>query len=51
MLGIGLRELMLVLVVALIVFGGAKLPQIGRWLGKGIKEYKKVKKEIKEELE
>lgn len=51
MFGIGLRELMLVLVIALIVFGGAKLPQIGRSLGKGIKEFKKAVKEIKGDLE
>jgi sec-independent protein translocase protein TatA len=42
---------MLVLVIALIVFGGAKLPQIGRSLGKGIKEFQKAVKEIKGDLE
>jgi sec-independent protein translocase protein TatA len=51
MFGIGLRELVIVLVVAAIVFGGAKLPQIGRSLGKGIKEFKKVVKEMKGEIE
>jgi TatA/E family protein of Tat protein translocase len=51
MFGIGLPELMIVLVVAVIMFGGAKLPQIGRSLGKGIKEFKKVVKEMKEGIE
>lgn len=51
MFGIGLPELMIVLVVAVIMFGGAKLPQIGRSLGKGIKEFKKVVKEIKGDIE
>lgn len=51
MFGIGLRELVIVLVVAVTIFGVAKLPQIGRSLGKGIKEFKKVVKEIKGDIE
>ena len=40
-LGMGTQELLLVLLVCLLVFGAAKLPEIGRALGKTIKEFKK----------
>jgi sec-independent protein translocase protein TatA len=41
MFGIGVQELVLILVIALIVFGPAKLPQIGSGLGKAIRDFKK----------
>ncbi|MDX6626995.1 MAG: sec-independent protein translocase protein TatA [Solirubrobacterales bacterium] len=37
---VGPLEIMLVLIVALIVFGPKKLPDLGRSLGKGIREFK-----------
>ena len=37
---IGLPELMIVLVIALIVLGPKKLPEVGRSLGKGMREFK-----------
>lgn len=37
---IGPTELILILVIALVVFGPSKLPEIGKALGKGIKEFK-----------
>ncbi len=41
MLGnIGLPEIMIVLVIALIVFGPKRLPELGRSLGKGIREFR-----------
>jgi sec-independent protein translocase protein TatA len=46
MYGIGIPELIIVLVLALLVFGAGKLPEIGRGLGKGIKEFKAAAKEL-----
>jgi sec-independent protein translocase protein TatA len=37
---IGLPEILVVLVIALIVFGPKRLPELGRSLGKGIREFK-----------
>ena len=42
MFGIGVPELSLILVVGLIVFGPGKLPEMGRSLGKGIREFRKA---------
>jgi sec-independent protein translocase protein TatA len=46
MYGIGIPELLIVLVLALVVFGAGKLPEIGRGLGKGIREFKAAAKEL-----
>ena len=44
MFGIGMTELIIVLVIVLIIFGAGKLPEIGEGLGKGIKSFKKATK-------
>ena len=41
MFGIGLQELLVILVIALVIFGPSKLPQIGSGLGKAIRDFKK----------
>ncbi|MGH7830782.1 MAG: twin-arginine translocase TatA/TatE family subunit, partial [Candidatus Binatia bacterium] len=41
MFGLGFQELLIILVIALIIFGPAKLPQIGSGLGKAIRDFKK----------
>jgi len=41
MFGIGMPELIIILVIVLIIFGAGKLPEIGGALGKGIKNFKK----------
>lgn len=41
MLGLGLPEILLILVIALLIFGAAKLPEIGRSLGRALSEFKK----------
>ncbi len=41
MFGIGMPELLIILVIILIIFGVGKLPEIGSALGKGIRNFKK----------
>ncbi|MDP8259088.1 MAG: twin-arginine translocase TatA/TatE family subunit [Candidatus Aadella gelida] len=46
MLGLGLPEILLILVIALLIFGAAKLPEIGKALGKALSEFKKGTQEF-----
>lgn len=48
---LGVPELLLILVLALIIFGPGKLPEVGRALGKGIREFKKATTSITNEIE
>jgi len=48
---IGMPELVVILVIALIIFGPRKLPELGRSLGKGIGEFKKASNELQRTLE
>ena len=48
---IGLPELMIIMVLALLVFGPKKLPEIGRTIGKAVREFKKSTDEIKDKFE
>lgn len=41
MLGLGTPELMIILAIAFLIFGGKKLPELGAGLGKGISSFKK----------
>ena len=44
---IGFQELLIVFGLELLIFGPSKLPEIGKSLGKGIREFKSASKEIK----
>ena len=48
---IGMPELVIILVIALIIFGPRKLPELGRSLGKSIGEFKKASNELRNTLE
>lgn len=41
MFGLGVSEILLILVVSLLIFGAGKLPEVGRSLGKALSEFKK----------
>jgi sec-independent protein translocase protein TatA len=47
---IGFQELLLVFGLALLIFGPSKLPEIGKSLGRGIREFKSASKDIKESV-
>jgi sec-independent protein translocase protein TatA len=49
--GMGMGELILVMLVLLLVFGAKRLPELGSGLGKGIREFKKSMNEINREIE
>ena len=50
-MSLGAPEIILILAIVLILFGGKKLPEFAKGLGKGLREFKKATKEIKDEIE
>ena len=48
---LGMPELIVIFVIALIVFGPRKLPELGRSLGRGIAEFKKATNDLQSSLE
>jgi sec-independent protein translocase protein TatA len=48
---IGLPELVIILVIVILIFGASRLPEIGRGIGKGIRNFKQATKEAEEGAE
>ncbi|MEK6567455.1 MAG: twin-arginine translocase TatA/TatE family subunit [Candidatus Omnitrophota bacterium] len=51
MFGLGMPELIVILVILLLIFGATKLPEIGKSIGKTISEFKKGMREIDSDKE
>jgi TatA/E family protein of Tat protein translocase len=49
--GLGFGEIFLIFIIALIVFGPRKLPEIGKTLGKALNEFKNASEELKSTIE
>jgi sec-independent protein translocase protein TatA len=50
MFGLGMQELIVIFIIALLVFGPRKLPELGRSLGRGLAEFRRASEELKEGL-
>jgi sec-independent protein translocase protein TatA len=51
MFGLGAPEIVIVLLLALVLFGAQRLPELGKGLGQGIREFKKSTRELREDLD
>ncbi len=50
-MSLGWNEILLILLVVLLLFGGRKIPELMRGLGKGIREFNDAKNNVRKELE
>ena len=49
--GLGMPEMLLILLIVILLFGAKKIPELARGLGRGIREFKDASKEIKSEID
>ena len=49
--GLGIQELLIVFIIALVLFGGKKLPEVGQNLGKALRGFRQAEEETRRELE
>lgn len=49
-MSLGITEILLILIVVLVLFGGKKMPELARTLGKAQAEYQKAKKALENEI-
>ena len=50
-MGLGYQELIIIFLIVLVLFGGKKIPEIARGMGKGIREFKKAKDDLHNAIE
>lgn len=48
---IGTNEIIIILIIVLLMFGGRKIPELMRGLGKGVREFNDAKTNVKKEIE
>ncbi len=48
---LGFNEILIILVIVLLLFGGRKIPELMRGLGKGIREFNDAKSNVRKEIE
>jgi sec-independent protein translocase protein TatA len=51
MFGLGMRELIVILLIMLLLFGASKVPELARALGRSLQEFKKATKDAKKEID
>ena len=50
MLGLGMQEVLVIALIVLLLFGGKKIPELMKGLGKGVKSFKEGMNEVEKEI-